>query len=159
VPRSSRGSWRACPRSAKRSTSRSSTAITPMRASKAIWRSCWAPRCTARSVILVHDTMNAEVRAGVESVSLDGYTGVVYYELDFVPGYVYRTGAARNSAWGGLGLILTDLERCDEYALSPRQTLYHEPFAVLQNLRASLAAQEGFPQDGSNNVPEPFSRC
>lgn len=28
--------------------------------------------CAARSVILVHDTMNAEVRAGLESVSLDG---------------------------------------------------------------------------------------
>lgn len=99
--------------------------------------------CAARSVILVHDTMNPEVRAGVESVSLDSYPRVVYYEIDFVPGYVYRKGAARNSAWGGLGLILTDSERDEEYGLSPRQTLYHEPFAALQRMRAELAAQQG----------------
>jgi hypothetical protein len=96
-------------------------------------------RCTAQTVILVHDTMNAEVRAGVESVPLDDYPGVVYYELDFVPGYVYRRGAARNTAWGGLGLILTDRERCGEYAMSPRQDLYHEPFEALQELRARVA--------------------
>lgn len=65
----------------------------------------------------------------------------MYYELDFVPGYVYREGAARNSAWGGLGLILTDRERRGEYAASPRQTLYHEPFGALQRLRAELVAQ------------------
>ena len=88
--------------------------------------------CAARAVILVHDTMNAEVRAGVESVRCERYPGVVYYELDFVPGYVYRKGIARNTAWGGLGLILTDRERCGQYADSPRQDLYHEPFTALQ---------------------------
>jgi hypothetical protein len=97
--------------------------------------------CTTRTVLLVHDTMNAEVRAGVESVSFDGYPSVVYYELDFVPGYVYRKGVARGAAWGGIGLILTDRERCGEYASSPRQDLYHEPFAAIQRLRARLAAQ------------------
>jgi Methyltransferase domain len=92
---------------------------------------------TRRCAILVHDTTNAEVRAGVESVSLDRYPGVVYYELDFVPGYVYRTGSATNSAWGGLALILTDESRGDAYASSPRQSRYHEPFAALQQLRWS----------------------
>lgn len=89
-----------------------------------------------RSVILVHDSMNAEVRAGVESVSLDDYPRVIYYELDFVPGYVYRKGTVRDTAWGGLALVLTDRERCGAYAASPRQDLYHEPFAALQRLRA-----------------------
>jgi hypothetical protein len=96
--------------------------------------------CVARSVILVHDTMNAEVRAGVEDVHVDEYPGVVYFEPDFVPGYVYRRGAAANSAWGGLGLILTDRERYGDYALSPRQDLYHEPFTSLQRLRETLVA-------------------
>lgn len=98
--------------------------------------------CTARSVILVHDTMNAEVRAGVESVALDRHPRVVYYELDFVPGYIYRTGAARHTAWGGLGLILTDTHRDVESGQSPRQMLYQEPFGALQRLRAELVAQE-----------------
>lgn len=93
--------------------------------------------CTACSVILVHDTMNAEVRAGVESVSIEDQPGVVYYELDFVPGYVYRKGAARDMAWGGLGLILTDHEHAG--GRSPRQDLYHEPFGAIQALRTTRA--------------------
>jgi hypothetical protein len=109
--------------------------------------------CTRRSAILVHDTTNAEVRAGVESVALDRYPGVVYYELDFVPGYVYRTGAARNSAWGGLGLILTDTSRGSAYGSSPRQSLYHEPFAALQRLRASLAGSTNDPTRSSRDPP------
>jgi hypothetical protein len=91
---------------------------------------------TGRAVILVHDSMNAEVRAGIESVGLDGYEQVVYYELDFVPGYVFREGAARSSAWGGLALVLTGPRRSADYADSPRQTLYHEPFEALHRMRA-----------------------
>jgi hypothetical protein len=90
---------------------------------------------TARTAFLVHDSMNAEVRAGIESVGLDGYPGVVYYELDFVPGYVYAQGAARNMAWGGLCLVLTDERRSSDYAESPRQGLYVEPFGALQAAR------------------------
>lgn len=98
--------------------------------------------CTARSVILVHDTLNGEDRARVESVALDLHPRVVYYELDFVPGYIYRTGAPRNSAGGGLGLILTDHTRDGESGQSPRELLYYEPVATLQRVRAELAAQE-----------------
>jgi cephalosporin hydroxylase len=97
---------------------------------------------TARTVILVHDSMNAEVRAGVESVGPEGYDKVVYYELDFVPGYVYREGAARHTAWGGLALVLTDGQRSRSYARSVRQTLYLEPFGPLQRARAELTAED-----------------
>jgi hypothetical protein len=97
---------------------------------------------TARTVILVHDSMNAEVRAGVESVGPEGYDKVVYYELDFVPGYVYREGAARHTAWGGLALVLTDGQRSRSYARSVRQTLYLEPFGPLQRARAELIAED-----------------
>jgi cephalosporin hydroxylase len=92
--------------------------------------------CLARSVILVHDTMNPEVRAGVESVSIADHPTVVYYELDFVTGYVYRKGVARDMAWGGLALVLTDRERRGGYAQSPRQDLYRDPFAAIQSLRS-----------------------
>src|SRR5207248_7836424 len=77
--------------------------------------------CTARSVILVHDTMNEEVRAGIEHAGLDSYKKVVYHELDFVPGYIYRTGSARLAAWGGLALIICDTKRSKAYAPSAKQ--------------------------------------
>jgi hypothetical protein len=86
-------------------------------------------------VILVHDTMNAEVRAGIESTRLDEHERVVYWEPDFVAGYVYREGAARGTAWGGLGLVLTDAARSPDYLESARQTLYEEPYEAVQRLR------------------------
>jgi hypothetical protein len=95
-----------------------------------------ASSAARRTVVLVHDSMNAEVRAGIESVGLDSHRHVVYFELDFVPGYVYRIGAAANTAWGGLALVVTGAERSPAYAESARQPLYHEPFEALQRLRA-----------------------
>jgi hypothetical protein len=93
---------------------------------------------TARSAILVHDTMNAEIRAGIESVKLDSYAKVVYYELDFVPGYMYREGVCSGAIWGGLGLVLTDVDRSPDYPLGPRQTRYYEPFPLWQRLRREM---------------------
>jgi hypothetical protein len=98
--------------------------------------------CAANCVILVHDTMNPEVRAGIEAVGVESLAEVIYVELDFVCGYVYRRGAAQGSAWGGLGLIITGPERSAAYRDSPRQTLYHEPYAALQRLRTEPATTE-----------------
>jgi hypothetical protein len=92
---------------------------------------------TPRTAILLHDTMNAEVRAGIESVVAESWEKIVYVELDFVPGCIYRTGPVRNQAWGGLGLILTDRRRSAAYA-DPRQSLYYEPFAMTHAARMIL---------------------
>lgn len=92
---------------------------------------------TRRSVILVHDTMNPEIRAGIEAVELEIQPTVVYVELDFVPGYVYAEGGCRGAAWGGLGLVLTDEHRAPGYASSVRQGRYVEAFAALDGLRAA----------------------
>ncbi len=94
---------------------------------------------TGRTVIVLHDTMNAEVRAGIESVQAEGWEKVVYVELDLVPGYLYRSDPLRHQAWGGLGLVLTDHQRASAYR-SPRQSLYVEPFTYTQAARAILTA-------------------
>jgi hypothetical protein len=104
-----------------------------------------ASAAARETVILVHDSMNAEVRAGIESVELDSHPHVVYFELDFVPGYVYRVGAAANTAWGGLALVVTGPERSPAYAESARQPLYHEPFEALQRMRAERLGEAGHP--------------
>lgn len=93
---------------------------------------------TRRTAILVHDTMNAEVRAGVESVGFDDHERVLYWDLDFVTGYVYREGAARGTAWGGLGLVVTGSGTPRPRGLSGRETLYADPFAAIQGLREGL---------------------
>ncbi len=94
-------------------------------------------------MILIHDSMNAEVRAGIESVGLNGYEKVIYHELDFVSGYIYAEGAARNSVWGGLALILTDVHPSAAYTESTRQRLYHEPFKCTHARRAELLKLAG----------------
>jgi hypothetical protein len=96
--------------------------------------------CTARCAILVHDTMNAEIRAGIESLELETYGKVVYYELDFVPGYMYSGGECHGAVWGGLGLVLTDHDRSADYPIGPRQTRYYEPFPLFQRLRREMLA-------------------
>lgn len=83
---------------------------------------------TRRTVILIHDSMNAEVRAGIGRVELDDYEKVVYHELDFLPGYTYAERLARSSAQGGFALVLTDAWRSPGYTESTRQSLYQEPF-------------------------------
>ena len=109
----------------------------------------------ARSAILVHDSMNEEVRAGIESVGLDGYEKVVYYELDFVPGYMYREGTALNSVWGGLSLILCDAPRSPGYASSPRQSRYYEPYEAIHRMRAEiLGLTSGDPHSESDEAPD-----
>ncbi len=108
-------------------------------------------RATATSVIVVHDSMNEEVRAGIESVELDDYEKVVYYELDFVPGYMYRGGSAHHAVWGGLGLIVCDSHRSQAYSPSPRQWRYYEPYAAIHNMRVEIlrSSVENLPPDDS----------
>ncbi len=104
---------------------------------------------TARSVILIHDTMNAEIRAGIESLGLENYSKVVYYELDFVPGYMFAEGECRGAMWGGIGLLLTDTDRSPAYPLGARQSRYYEMFGLLHRLR-----QEILEADPGGGAPE-----
>lgn len=94
--------------------------------------------CTARAVVLVHDSMNEEIRAGLEHASLEDYEKVVYFEPDFVPGYIYRAGSARHAVWGGLALIVCDDRRSRAYADSIRQWRYYEPYDAIHRMRAAL---------------------
>jgi hypothetical protein len=110
---------------------------------------------TARSVILIHDSMNAEVRAGIESIALDDYEKVVYHELDFVPGYVYREGCARNSIWGGIALILCDSHRSPAYTSTTRQWRYHEPYAAIHRMRSDLLRGEHDASAGGESSESP----
>jgi Methyltransferase domain len=62
----------------------------------------------ATTVIVVHDTMNEEVRSGVEGVAFEGYPKISYVDLDFLTGYMARNGPFAGQLWGGLGLVLVD---------------------------------------------------
>jgi hypothetical protein len=62
----------------------------------------------ANTIILIHDTLNEEVREGVEQVDYRSFEKVAWVELDFVPGYVARLPERLGECWGGIGLIIVE---------------------------------------------------
>lgn len=90
---------------------------------------------TRSTLILLHDTMNEETRAGIERVGLSSCTKVVYHELDFIPGYEFAGGHFDGQVWGGLGLVITGDRSLHGYGESPAQTRYREPFQLLHDAR------------------------
>ncbi len=92
-------------------------------------------RACARTVILLHDTMNAGVRSGIESADLALHRRVVYVELDFVAGYEFYGGDFDRQRWGGLGLLVTGDRTKDGYRDRPLQTRYVPAFELVQRDR------------------------
>jgi hypothetical protein len=90
---------------------------------------------TRSTLILLHDTMNAETRAGIERVELSTRSKVVYHELDFVPGYEFVGGHFDQQIWGGLGLVITGDHPQAGYQELSAQKRYREPFQLLHDAR------------------------
>lgn len=60
------------------------------------------------SVILAHDSLNQEVRRGLEKVPYGEIEKVAFVDLDFIGGYVPAEQPMRGECWGGLALIVVD---------------------------------------------------
>jgi hypothetical protein len=59
-----------------------------------------------QTVILVHDTGNEEVRAGLAEIDFDGFGKVAYVDLSFVD--LARPNGVLREHWGGLGVVVAD---------------------------------------------------
>jgi hypothetical protein len=64
----------------------------------------------SHALILVHDSANPEVRAGLVAVNYRDWDPVSWVDLDWLPGYVPRDGASSGEPWAGLALIVTNGE-------------------------------------------------
>lgn len=62
------------------------------------------------TVIVLHDTINEEVRRGIESVDFSAHAKIRLVDLDFVPGAVSIVTEYRGQLWGGLGVIVCTRE-------------------------------------------------
>lgn len=69
-------------------------------------QSLLASPAVSRTVIVLHDTMNEDVRAGIESVPFEDHPKVVFTDLNFVLGY--QEVSLLEEMWGGLGLVVVD---------------------------------------------------
>jgi hypothetical protein len=108
----------------------------------------------ARTVIVLHDTMNEAVRAGITAVRFEQFAKVRYVDLDFVAGFLAQRGSFAGELWGGLGLIL--VEEGAGAPASPYEDLHHDAHAALRALR-SLGNDSDF-DGGAPNAGEPQDR-
>lgn len=67
-----------------------------------------ASEAVGTCVILAHDTLNQEVRSGLERVPYGDFQKVSFVDLDFVGGYVPAEPPLRGECWGGLCLVIVD---------------------------------------------------
>jgi hypothetical protein len=84
------------------------------------------------AVVLIHDSSNPSVRAGLEQIDFERYPKVSYVELDFVSGYLFREPSLRHELWGGFALLLID----EANPAGPtREERYYEMFPLLLEMR------------------------
>jgi hypothetical protein len=95
----------------------------------------------SRTVIVLHDTFNGEVRAGITDVDFASYPDVALVELDMTGGYMARTGPFAGQLWGGIGLVVVDSEA--ERRPGIYNTYLHDAWAMIRELG-------GDPAQGSN---------
>jgi hypothetical protein len=96
----------------------------------------------ARTIIVLHDTMNEMVRAGLEAVRYEAYPKVEYVELDVVAGYMFREPTLLHELWGGLGLIVVDSSRAAYFSGGARQRRYYEAFGLVREARELVVDRE-----------------
>jgi hypothetical protein len=107
-----------------------------------------------QSVILLHDTMNPDVRSGLESFDLAAHENVAFFDLDFLPGYLARREPYRLQLWGGLGLIVLDTKHAfNDGGDGITDNRFHSLFATVRptvEIMVDLEAQ-GLPLDGMDS--------
>lgn len=91
----------------------------------------------ANTVILVHDTLNERVRAGLTKVDFEREK-VAHVELDFVVGQLWDGGAFDHDLWGGLGLVVTGWQLVEPVRRGARPA--YDAVEVYSTFRQSLAA-------------------
>lgn len=69
-----------------------------------------ASDAVTNTLILAHDSLNPEVRRGLDQVDYDSIDKVAWVELDFVGGYVPAEPPLQGECWGGLALVVVDAE-------------------------------------------------
>ena len=88
-------------------------------------------------MILVHDSMNEEIRAG--SSTRESRAAGRWSTTSLTLSRVHLAGGGRATrVWGGFALILCDTRGSCGYSRSPRQWRYYEPYEAIHWMRAEL---------------------
>ena len=103
-------------------------------------RDLLASDAVARTLILLHDALNDEVREGLQRVDFESEPKVVYADLDFIGGHLSSSGSFHNELWGGIGLVVVD----ESGEAPPSQTsddgAFYDLFDLLAPTRDALVS-------------------
>jgi hypothetical protein len=103
------------------------------------------------TVIVFHDTMNDEVRAGLARVDIEAEPKVTHYDPDFLAGRLHYGSDLHHQLWGGFGVMVLGAANRS----NPPSTVDPTPYAtydLVAPVRDALVAQE------SNGDPGGLSR-
>lgn len=107
------------------------------------------------TTIIMHDSANEVVRAGLEAVDYASYEKAKYVDLDFFAGYVFRRPDILDELWGGLALVVVDAASSASYT---RQAAYFEAGELLRIARdLKVATGEDEPEVIRSIVHAAFS--
>lgn len=113
-------------------------------------RDLLASSAVRTTVILFHDTMNDDVRAGLKRINVASEPKITYFDLDFVTGRLNYGGPFHHQLWGGLGLMVVDIDAGHRWQASQPTSDAYEPFELVSPVRDALVARE---QAGRSTVP------
>lgn len=99
----------------------------------------------ARTVMLIHDTANERVRAGVDAVHFAAWPKVEHVEIDWIPGKLFAEPALRNELWFGIGLVVVDLTRLAYHDRPVYEPRYYPAGPLLAQLRQLVKARDAGP--------------
>lgn len=95
-----------------------------------------------RSLIVLHDTVNDEVRAGLKRIDYQANPKVTHAELDFVGGHLSFGGPFHHELWGGLGLIVVDDSAHPAGGETDRDERFYDLYELIAPVRDALVLSE-----------------
>jgi hypothetical protein len=102
------------------------------------------------TVIVFHDTMNDEVRAGLAHIDIEAESKVTYYNPDFLAGRLHYCSDLHHQLWGGFGVMVLGAANRSSNPPSAADPTAYATYDLVAPVRDALVAQE---RDGDPGGP------
>ena len=118
-------------------------------------RDLLASDAVRRTVIVLHDTLNDGVRQGLSRIDYGVEPKVVYADLDFIGGHLSHRGSFHHELWGGLGIVVVDVEGEKLGVPGGENGRFYDLFELISSVRDALVSSEDSGHDvGPGRVHE-----
>jgi hypothetical protein len=101
-----------------------------------------ASAAVSTTVIVFHDTMNDEVRAGLAHIDIEAEPKVTYYDPDFLAGRLHYRGDLHHQLWGGFGVMVLGPASRSSIRPSAFDPTAYATYDLVAPVRDALVAQE-----------------